>query len=95
MLLFIVNQVKERLIKRCCSENLFRTALLQLPTRLQQLTNLQIKSNTNPIAINTLKIPIILLCLPKISTILRMHNYDFEKHVHNACCKHSWYGLSE
>ena len=70
----IVQQFKERLIKRGYNESLLTNALSLLPTRLQQLTDLQIKSNTNRNPPDTLNSPIILLCLPKISTKISWKN---------------------
>ena len=70
----IVQQFKERLIKRGYNESLLTNALSLLPTRLQQLTDLQIKSNTNRNPPDALNSPIILLCLPKISTKISWKN---------------------
>ena len=70
----IVLQFKERLIKRGYNESLLTHALLQLPTRIQQLTDLQNKSKINNNTTNTLNSPIILLCLPKISTKISWKN---------------------
>ncbi len=64
--LLVVQQFKNRLEKRGYDEHLINSIFLQLPTRLQQITDLYNKSTTNKIPQKILTQPIISLCLPKM-----------------------------